>query len=88
MKSVTLYLLNTAALMVLLAITIGIAFIDLGSWNMVITLLVAMLKAGLIIWIFMHIRGSSSLVRFAMAAGFFWLGILIALTLADYLTRG
>jgi cytochrome c oxidase subunit 4 len=36
---------------------------------------------------FMHLRHSGGLVRIAVLAGFFWLALLIALTMSDYRTR-
>ena len=37
---------------------------------------------------FMHVRGSPRLVSVVVISGLFWLGILLALTMSDYLTRG
>ena len=81
------YYLVFAALMVLLAVTVGIAFINLGRLNIVAAMTVATVKAVLIILYFMHVRYSSRLVWFFVGAGFFWVAILFALTLADYATR-
>jgi cytochrome c oxidase subunit 4 len=77
-----------AALMVLLAVTVGVAFVNLGNFNIVAAMSVAVVKAVLIILYFMHVRYSSRLVWIFVGAGFFWLGILFALVGADYLTRG
>jgi cytochrome c oxidase subunit 4 len=75
------------ALMLLLAVTIGAALIDLGPLNWFIAVSIAILKAVLVILFFMHVRAGSQLVRIFAIAGFFWLAILIGLTLTDYLTR-
>lgn len=75
------------ALMVLLALTTGIAFIPLGEANLFISLAIAATKALLVLIIFMELKGSSSLIRAAAASGFFWLMIMIALTTADYAHR-
>ncbi|HEY2585376.1 MAG TPA: cytochrome C oxidase subunit IV family protein [Tepidisphaeraceae bacterium] len=56
-------------------------------WNMGVALLIAITKAGLIILFFMHIKYGSRLAWAFAAAGFVWLGILLTLTLADYLSR-
>ena len=77
-----------AALMVLLAATAGIAYIHLGELNIIAALTIAFLKATLIVFYFMHVRYSSRLIWIFAGAGFFWLGILFALSFADYLTRG
>ena len=75
------------ALLVLLAITTGAAFLPLGRFNAFIALAIAVCKALLVLIFFMELRRSSGLVRVFAAAGFFWLLILLTLTSADYLTR-
>jgi cytochrome c oxidase subunit 4 len=69
------------------ALTTGVAFVDLGPFNDVVALGIAISKALLVILFFMHVKGSSRLVWVFAAAGFFWLLILFALTFADYETR-
>ena len=49
---------------------------------------IAFMKAILIILYFMHVRYSSRLLWIFVGAGFFWLGILFALSFADFFTRG
>lgn len=75
------------ALLVLLVATIGAAFVDLGILNPIIALTIASTKALLVILYFMHVRESDQLTKVYVAVGFFWLAILIGLTLSDYLTR-
>ena len=79
--------------LVFLALTIGtvltwrVAFIDLGMLNPIVALTIACTKATLVILFFMHVRYSSKLTMITVAAGFFWLLIMISLSLTDYLTR-
>lgn len=75
------------ALMLLLALTTGLAFAPLGGATLAVSLTIAAIKALLVLIIFMELRGGSSLVRTFAAAGFFWLMIMIALTAADYTHR-
>lgn len=77
-----------ALLMLLLVLTIWAAFHDLGSFNTPIALLIAVCKTALIMLYFMHVRFSNRLVWIFAGAAFLWLGILMALSLSDYLTRG
>lgn len=77
-----------AVLMILTAITVAVAFADLGFLNTVMALGIAVTKATLVILYFMHVRYSTRLTWVVVASGFFWLGILIALGLSDYLSRG
>lgn len=76
-----------AALWLLLALTWIIGYVDLGSFNLIIALTIAIVKALLVMMFFMHIKGSSRLLHLAASAGVLWLLILIALTFADYRTR-
>jgi cytochrome c oxidase subunit IV len=83
-----LYWKNCAALMLLLALTWSIGYVDLGMFNVVIALAIALIKALLVVLFFMHIKGSSRLLHLAAGTGLLWLLILLSLTLSDYLTRG
>lgn len=75
------------ALMVLTAATVIVATIDLGWANDVVALTIAVTKALLVLWFFMHLRYSTRVTMLTALAGFFWLAILIFLTLNDYMTR-
>jgi cytochrome c oxidase subunit 4 len=81
------YLLIYGLLMALLVATVVAATFDLGQWNVVIALTIAVLKALLVILFFMHVRHSSRLTWIFVAAAFVWLGLLLGLTLTDYTTR-
>ena len=77
----------TAALFVLLAATVGVAFLPLGPFSVAAALLIAGAKATLIVLFFMHVRYSSRLTMLVAAAGLFWLVILFFFTFSDYVTR-
>lgn len=81
------YIAVFVALMVLTAATVIVATIDLGWANDVVALGIAVTKALLVLWFFMHLRYSTRVTVLTAVAGFFWLAILIFLTLNDYLTR-
>jgi len=82
------YYLIFAALMIGTAITVGVAFVDLGALNTVVALAIACTKATLVVLFFMHVKYSTRLTWAVVAGSVFWLGIMLALTLSDYLTRG
>src|SRR6476659_9027068 len=84
----SMYYAVFAALIVGTALTVAVAFIDLGAMNNVLMLGIAMTKAMLVILFFMHVRWSSRLTWVVVASGFFWLLILFSLTMQDFLTRG
>ena len=81
------YLLVFAALIGLTGLTTGVAFVDLGAFKTVVALAIACANMLLVIFFFMHLRHSSSLTRVVVLAGFFWLLLLIGLTLNDYHSR-
>ena len=81
------YFLVFAALLVLTATTVGVAYLPLGPWHTVAALIIAVVKALLVLIFFMHLLHSTRLAWVAVAAGVFWLGIMMALTFSDYLTR-
>ncbi|SRR5216684_6661754 len=60
---------------------------DMGPFNPIVALTIACTKATLVILYFMHVRYSNALTKITITAGFFWLLILITLSLSDYLTR-
>ena len=69
-------------------LTVQIAFFDLGRLNIVAALTIAVFKAALVVLFFMHVRGGQRLTWAVVLGSVFWLGILLALTMGDYLTRG
>jgi cytochrome c oxidase subunit 4 len=81
-------LLVYAALMVLLALNMAQAkWLDLGVIGRAVTLGLAVAQAALLLWYFLELRTATGLIRLAAAAGFFWLSLLFALGLNDWLTR-
>lgn len=81
------YFLTFGALMVLTAATVFVANFDLGWANDVVAMGIAVTKALLVLWFFMHLRYSTRVTVLTAVAGFFWLAILIFLTMNDYATR-
>jgi len=79
--------LSWLGLMLLLALTVTVAYLPLGSANTVIALAIAAIKALLIAAIFMELRERSGMMIAFAAAGFFWLAIMLWLAFADYVTR-
>jgi cytochrome c oxidase subunit 4 len=75
-------------LLVCTYLTWQVAFFDLGVLNTVAALAIAAFKAALVVLFFMHVKYSPRLTWIVVIGGFFWLAILLALTLGDYLTRG
>ena len=76
------------ALMVLTAVTVAVAFVNLGSLNFPVAIGIAITKATLVILFFMHAKYSSKLTQLFVGMSFFFLLILLTLTLTDYMSRG
>jgi cytochrome c oxidase subunit 4 len=81
------YYLIFLTLMVCTAITVAVAFVDLGALNTIVALAIAILKTTLVVLFFMHVKYSTRLTWAVVAGSVFWLGILLVLTFGDYLTR-
>lgn len=82
------YVFVFLALITLTVSTVLISKIELGEYNFVVAMTIAVIKASLVVWFFMHVNRSSSLTRLFVFAGLFWLAILLVFTLSDYFSRG
>jgi cytochrome c oxidase subunit 4 len=91
------YIAVFLALMALLGLTLYAYTIDFGAhtvmginlsfMNTVVALIIASIKALLVMLIFMHLRHSTKLTWIIASAGFIWLTIMMSFTFADYLSR-
>lgn len=78
-----------AALMAMLAATLGVAFLPLGEGvHVLLGYGVSIAKTVLILWFFMEMRREDGIARIAAGAAFLWLTFLLVLAASDYLTRG
>ena len=87
----SLYFLVFGVLVVGTILTYFVATVDLDSVfpgaNTLVALLIAFTKMTFVVLFFMHVRWSSRLIWLTAIAGFFWLAIMFAFTMQDYLTR-
>jgi cytochrome c oxidase subunit 4 len=81
------YVIIFLALIILTWVTTAIAYIDLGPFNVYVALTIAVIKATLVVLFFMHVKYSEFVTKIYVAAGFFWLLIMIGMTLTDYISR-
>jgi cytochrome c oxidase subunit IV len=86
--SIPVYVAIFVVLLIGTGATVGAAFVDLGLFNNVVMLGIAITKATLVVLFFMHVRYGPRLVWVLSAAGVAWLAVLLAFTIADYVTRG
>jgi cytochrome c oxidase subunit 4 len=81
------YLAVFLTLLGLTFLTYEVALINLGSWNVVVALVIAFIKSTLVALIFMHVYQSPRRTKLVVVAGLLWLFFLIFLTMSDYMTR-
>ncbi len=86
--SATTYVIVCAVLVLLTILTVAVSFFPVGGlWHIVIGLTIAVCKASLVVLFFMHVILSDRVTWLVVAVSCFWLGILVVLTLGDYLSR-
>ena len=81
------YLMVASALFVLTVITVAVAQVDFGPWNLVVAMLVATTKAVLVAMFFMHLFYDNKLFAAFFTGSFVILGIFIIITMFDTMER-
>ena len=81
------FLAVLGALLGLLALSIALAYVDLGSYNLIVALAIATTKMLLVMLFFMQLVRGTAATRIAAGGGVFMLLILGALLMSDYLGR-
>lgn len=81
------YIAVILTLMVLTATTVAVAYVDLGKFNIVVALAIATLKTTLVVLFFMHAKYVPRRTQLVIVAGIFWLGLLLFMTMSDYVSR-
>lgn len=79
--------LSWLALLVLLCLTLGGAFLPLGRANIGVALAIAAVKGVIVVLVFMKLARGISLRWVFAGAGLLWLIFLFGLSLIDYATR-
>jgi len=86
--SVKTYAAVFLALIALTVTTVAVSKIELGEYNFVVAMTIAVIKGTLVVAFFMDVRRASSMTKLFVAAGFFWMAILLVFVLSDYFSRG
>ena len=76
------------ALLALLALSCGSAFLHLGVLNPLANYGIAVAKACIVITVFMHLTREAPLLRVVAAAAMVALALLVGLSATDFLARG
>lgn len=82
-----IYFCVWAALVVLTAATVGVSYVDMKNVGVLTALLIAGVKASLVILYFMHIRFERAVFVYMIFAVIATYVIFIGLTFADYYYR-
>lgn len=82
------FVLVFLALLALTITTVAVSKLELGEYNFVCAMTIAVVKATLVLWFFMDVRRSSSMTKLFVAAGAFWMVIMLVFMLSDYFSRG
>ena len=83
-----LYVTIWAILICFTIITAAVSRVDLGQFSGVIALIIATIKAMLVVLFFMHVKYiHEKMTLMVMIAGVFWLLILMVLSMTDYVSR-
>lgn len=81
------YALIWGTLLVLTIITVWVASYNFGTWNILVAMLIATIKATLVVLYFMHVIDDTPLNRVVFASSFVFLAIFILLTGSDLFFR-
>ncbi len=84
----SLYLNVGAALLTLTVLTVVVARMDLGVFNTILAMVIAVAKASLVALFFMHLKYDSKLYSVVFVGSLAFLGLFIILSMADTETRG
>lgn len=82
------YVFVWIALLLLLALTYGLANVNLGPFNNVAALAISVTKMLLVVLFFMHGKYEKPITWIFICAGLIWFLIMVDLTLSDYMSRG
>ena len=81
------YIAIWAALLALTGLTVYVAGLDFGRFGITINILIASFKAGLVVYIFMHLKDEGWLIKLMLLMAVSTLTVIIVLTFLDILYR-
>lgn len=87
LESTLPYFAAYAMLLALLGLTVAVSYVEHPAWNVAAALAIAIVKAGVVMWAFMHLLRSGRLVILTALCAIGWLCLLLGLSASDYLTR-
>ena len=85
---VRVYATVFGALLVLTITTVAVSKLELGEYNFIAAITIAVMKATLVMLFFMDLRRAAPLTKLFALAGLFWLAIMLVFIVSDYASRG
>jgi cytochrome c oxidase subunit 4 len=87
-SSVPFYVAVFLGLLFLTGMTVGQSYVDLGKANLIFVILIATMKASLVVTFFMHLKWDNKFNALIFISTIFFIGIFFAYTLNDTDKRG
>jgi cytochrome c oxidase subunit 4 len=87
-SSIAFYIAVFFGLLLLTGMTVGQSYVDLGKLNIVIVILIATMKASLVVTFFMHLAWDSKFNALMFLCGLLFIGVFFAYTMNDVDKRG
>lgn len=87
-SSVPFYVTVFLGLLFLTGMTVGQSYVDLGKMNIVLVILIATMKASLVVTFFMHLKWDNKFNALIFISTLFFIGVFFAYTLNDTQKRG
>ncbi len=75
------------SLLLFTGLTVAASYLEMGIFNPIVALGIAVIKATLVVLFFMHVKYSTKLTKLTVGAGLFTFIVLVGMTLSDYITR-
>jgi len=87
-SSVPFYVAVFLGLLFLTGMTVGQSYVDLGKLNIVLVVIIATMKASLVVTFFMHLKWTTSSNALIFISSLLFIGVFFAYTLNDTDKRG
>ena len=87
-SSLKLYVGVFAALIFFTLLTVGVSYIHLGRLNLAVAILIASMKATLVVTFFMHLKYDNKFNTVMFLSGLLFIGVFFAYTMNDTERRG
>ena len=87
-SSVGFYAAILSVLMFLTLLTVAVSYVHLGPLNLAVAIVIASIKAGLVVTFFMHLRHDSRFNSMILVVSLLFIGVFFAYTLNDTGHRG